>query len=79
MSSTNVPKQEILEYIENKLKELDKLHNDIKQRLSSIPLELYIIGRDEKLTQSLDIYKSEVYALVSVERNYVELCQKLNN
>lgn len=78
MSSTNITKQEILEYIENKLKYLDKLHNDIKSRLSSIPLELYIIGRDEKLTQSLDIYKSEVYALISVERNFVELCQKLN-
>lgn len=78
MSSTNITKQEILEYIENKLKYLDELHNNIKQRLSSIPLELYIIGRDEKLTQSLDIYKSEVYALISVERNFVELCQKLN-
>ena len=76
--STEITKQEIHEYIENKLKYLDKLHNDIKQRLSSIPLELYIIGRDGKLTQSLDIYKSEVYALISVERNYVELCQKLN-
>lgn len=76
--STEITKQEILEYIENKLKYLDKLHNDIKQRLSSIPLELYIIGKDKKLEQTLDIYKSEVYALVSVERNFVELCQKLN-
>ena len=76
MSSTNVPKQEILEYIENKLKELDKLHNDIKQKILSGD-HISDDWRDSERTL-LDMYSSKVQSLTEIKYNFDVLCDILH-
>lgn len=74
--TTEITQQHLIEYIEAKIKDLDKYHDKIKQKLLSIDLKSFDT-QDQELERYLNSYKAEGYALMKTKFDFIDIYQKL--
>ena len=68
---STVTKQQLIEYIEAKIKDLDEYHEKIKQKLLSIDLKSFDTT-DQELERYLNSYKAEGYALMRTKFDIID-------
>ena len=74
--TAEITKQLITEYIKEKSKILEQLHNKIKQELLLIDLKSFDT-EDLSFEMFLNIYKSEACALMQRKHNFIDDYQRL--
>lgn len=74
--STPITQQDLIEYIKDKIKDLDEYHDKIKHRLLSIDLKSFD-GEDQELERFLNSYKSEGYEAMYNKYKFIDVYQKL--
>jgi hypothetical protein len=74
--TAEITKQQLIEYIEDKIKDLDEYHDKIKQKLLSIDLKSFDT-KDQELEMYLNNYKAEGYALMKTKLDFIDVYQRL--